>query len=388
MISRVCVTNFRSLADVDVQLDSLTVLVGRNGAGKSAFIDVMRFVRDALTLGLEKAIDERGGFLALRRWIPDSQGLEEIKIIIHTGYPANAGKYSFRFGETSTGIYAIREESCRFGDESFERVDNQWRRHGFSTEDDASKNYTQDMHGLFDSKALVLPVARVLGRGTLEGIYQSLTQSKFYTFSPEYLRQPQKANGSKSLKEHGENLAACLQDLRQSDAFNDLQDVFRRITGINNLRVDTMGSYLIIKTEHVLEAGVSVWFDLSQESDGTIHLLALLTALYQNTFNQTIVLDESELFLHPVALNVIAGVIQETARNNQVIIATQSPDFISAFHAFDIRAVEQKDGVTNIGSLLAEQMDTINSDIFTTGDLLRIEGLRTTPFEAVSADNG
>src|SRR5258706_12023764 len=68
MITRVQVKNFLSLADIDVSLGKLTILVGRNGAGKSALVDVFRFVRDALTMGLESSIDERHGVGSLRRW--------------------------------------------------------------------------------------------------------------------------------------------------------------------------------------------------------------------------------------------------------------------------------------------------------------------------------
>jgi predicted ATPase len=34
----------------------MSVLIGKNGAGKSSFVDVLRLVRDILTLGLEDAV--------------------------------------------------------------------------------------------------------------------------------------------------------------------------------------------------------------------------------------------------------------------------------------------------------------------------------------------
>ncbi|MBM4289902.1 MAG: hypothetical protein FJ135_17480, partial [Deltaproteobacteria bacterium] len=47
MIKRLYAKNYRSLAEVEVNLGRLTVLVGQNGTGKSNFIDVLRFVSDA-----------------------------------------------------------------------------------------------------------------------------------------------------------------------------------------------------------------------------------------------------------------------------------------------------------------------------------------------------
>ncbi|MCH7517165.1 MAG: AAA family ATPase, partial [Bacteroidetes bacterium] len=43
-IRRARIRNFRSIGKCDVLLGDLTVLVGRNGAGKSNFLDAMRFV--------------------------------------------------------------------------------------------------------------------------------------------------------------------------------------------------------------------------------------------------------------------------------------------------------------------------------------------------------
>jgi recombinational DNA repair ATPase RecF len=48
MIKRIRIQNFRSLVDVTVDLDSLTVLIGRSGTGKSNFVDAIRFLRNSL----------------------------------------------------------------------------------------------------------------------------------------------------------------------------------------------------------------------------------------------------------------------------------------------------------------------------------------------------
>ena len=43
LITRLIVKNYRSLADVHIALSPLTVFIGKNGAGKSNVIDVLRF---------------------------------------------------------------------------------------------------------------------------------------------------------------------------------------------------------------------------------------------------------------------------------------------------------------------------------------------------------
>ena len=49
MIERVRIRGYRSLHDVDVKLEPLTVLIGRSGTGKSNFVRALRLLRDYLT---------------------------------------------------------------------------------------------------------------------------------------------------------------------------------------------------------------------------------------------------------------------------------------------------------------------------------------------------
>src|SRR5437763_992452 len=48
MIKQIRIQNFRSLVNVTVDLDPLTVLIGRSGTGKSNFVQAIRFLRDSL----------------------------------------------------------------------------------------------------------------------------------------------------------------------------------------------------------------------------------------------------------------------------------------------------------------------------------------------------
>ncbi|MGC8945575.1 MAG: AAA family ATPase [Anaerolineae bacterium] len=67
-IHRLEVRNYRSLAEVSLELSPLTVLVGPNGSGKSNIVDVLRFISDAMNLGLDSAIGKRGCTSTPARW--------------------------------------------------------------------------------------------------------------------------------------------------------------------------------------------------------------------------------------------------------------------------------------------------------------------------------
>lgn len=68
MIKKLWAKNYRSLADVKLTFEPITVLVGHNGSGKSNLVDVLRFLYDSFLLGLDAAIVKRHGMSTLRRW--------------------------------------------------------------------------------------------------------------------------------------------------------------------------------------------------------------------------------------------------------------------------------------------------------------------------------
>ena len=69
MITHFTISNYRSIGEaVELSLGPLTALVGPNGSGKSNLVDALRFLADALRMGLEAAVNKRQGIAAMRRW--------------------------------------------------------------------------------------------------------------------------------------------------------------------------------------------------------------------------------------------------------------------------------------------------------------------------------
>jgi predicted ATPase len=66
-IRRVVLQNYLSIAKCSVELGPLTFLIGQNGAGKSNFLDALRFITDALSVSVEHALRDRGGINEVRR---------------------------------------------------------------------------------------------------------------------------------------------------------------------------------------------------------------------------------------------------------------------------------------------------------------------------------
>src|SRR5271165_6064115 len=60
-LRRVRVRNYKSIGFCDVTLEPLTILVGRNAAGKSNFLDALAFLRDVVVKGVHDAVKLHGG---------------------------------------------------------------------------------------------------------------------------------------------------------------------------------------------------------------------------------------------------------------------------------------------------------------------------------------
>src|SRR5260370_11422255 len=82
-VRRVQMRGYKSIAFCDVTLEPLTILVGRNAAGKSNFLDALAFLRDVVAIGVTEAVQRRGGWsrIACR-----TSAVQSIEIEIQTSY--------------------------------------------------------------------------------------------------------------------------------------------------------------------------------------------------------------------------------------------------------------------------------------------------------------
>ncbi len=213
-------------------------------------------------------------------------------------------------------------------------------------------------------------------------------EGNFYNIFPNILRQPQKPSTEKILTDDGSNFATILRKMRKEKKyFADLLAALNRVVdGVGDIRVGEAGGYLITELRHTdfgekpSKTGKPPWFSLAQESDGTLRMLGMLVALYQSQPRHTLVaLEEPENALHPGALAVLSDVLREATRRHQILVTTQSPDLISRFNVDELRVVERQGSGTQIGTIDEGQRKFIEEQLFSSGDLLRIEGLRCEP---------
>ena len=83
-----------------------------------------------------------------------------------------------------------------------------------------------------------------------------------------------------------------------------------------------------------------------QLSDGTLRFLALATALLQPDPPSLLLIDEPELGLPPLALALLAELIQSAACRSQIVLATQSADLLDFFTLEDVVIVTRQRGAS------------------------------------------
>ena len=203
---------------------------------------------------------------------------------------------------------------------------------------------------------------------------------EIYRLFPDAMRDPRKPTDISLLNESGSNLASILREMfkRKSPYLGEIRSTLEHVVpGISDLRVRHVGGFLVVKLRHRGEnnSGAGSTFDLSQESDGTVRLLGLLTALYQPTPPPLIGIEEPELTIHPGALAVISDILTEAAQRTQVLVTTHSPDLIDRLPIDSLRAVDLEDGHTRVGPVSETQAEAVRTGLFTSGELHSTEGL-------------
>ena len=95
-LTRLHVKNFRSLADVPVDVHPINVFFGPNGSGKSTLLEAIRLIKDCVSRDVEEAARKRNnGFGMLRQGV--GQHVDEwkgISVILETVL----AEYTLRFG--------------------------------------------------------------------------------------------------------------------------------------------------------------------------------------------------------------------------------------------------------------------------------------------------
>ncbi|MDP9190737.1 MAG: AAA family ATPase [Acidobacteriota bacterium] len=375
-IENVSLVNYKSIGDVHVTLRPLTVVVGRNGSGKSNFLDSLHFVAEALLTTLGQAISTRGGAKALtHRWRGPRLRIE----------------ISFRFADDRKGTYALVLEDglVEFEkleiDASDELPNAGYERAGVTVRAHVRNERLPAMPAVFPDR---LALVSLSGHAEFREAFDALSSMRFYRFNPEAMRGLQDPDEGTVLREDGSNIASVWRRLQSSDpaALERLEQFLGAIVPeIGRIRPVQLGPK---ETLYFHQSGAGLQeleFYASSMSDGTLRALGALVASRQGNgaLSPAVVgIEEPETALHPGAVAALMDALHEASAKTQIIITSHSPDLLDHvdIDTDALLVTDLRDGATTIAAVDGASRAAIRRDLYTPGELLRMDQLQ--PAEA------
>jgi len=380
MITKLRIEHYKSIERVEITPGPLTILVGPNGSGKSNIVDAVRFVRDAVVLGLDRSISDRHGIDSIRQWSPSRPYVVVMRVEVNTSY--GHGYLSFSL-ESKSGTHIVKkEEGCwDFGD-SLPRPRVYYSRN--------SKGFVEIMSGHDEPRSVEIDRSDELFLSQFEAqpfrfLVNAIGSMEAYSIYPNVLRTPQKPSSDSRLYANGDNLTSVYKQLASSKkqshvrARSEILSSMRLVMpSLDSIRIQSLGGLMVPAFRVKESSGKTHDFNVSQISDGTLRMLGLLTALYQPAIPYTLAMEEPEQTINPGVLSILAESIVEVSAKTQMLVTTHSPDFLDKFSDPSVVfSVNMNDGITMAGPIQESQLQAVRDHLFSLGELMAMEGLHS-----------
>jgi predicted ATPase len=379
-LRRVRLRGYKSIAFCDVTLEPLTILVGRNGSGKSNFLDALAFLRDVVVQGVQAAVKLHGGRDAIPCRLTD---VSRVCLEIEGGFP--------RPGEAEpwTGRFAVEID---FPKKKAPRIlrEHLWLGSAGTV---GETGYTVEKGRVSwgNGNALVPSVADwpkadrvllgMLGVAPFLELLEGIESIQTYNFHPETIRRPQKPAPGGFLERDGNNLASTIETTREAEEWA-IQRAARYLAVITRsaefVKVERVGGYETLRF-HVVrkEHGQPLEFDAASMSEGTLRAFAALVAAFQiappHGYPSLVGIEEPETALHPDAMRVLVDALDEATLRTQILLTTHSAEMLDnpTIRPENVRVVEIRDGQTVIGPVDEASIEIIGRKLDTLGGLER-----------------
>jgi predicted ATPase len=373
-LARVKIRNYKSIGRCDVTLARMSVFIGRNGSGKSNFLDALQFVVDGLVTSLEHAIKARGGIQAVRRKSTGhpSNFAIELKLNLPGMQVAN---YAFEVAARKEGGFSVKREALRVINGAGNVV-----AHYSVLDGDLKSSYPENLPKPVSDR-LFLVVAS--GISQFRPAYDTLCSMGFYNFNPEAMRELQSPDAGELLHHDGDNIASVIGRMNDAEKERAESYLSKIAPGVDGVERSTLGPRETLEFRQSVEGAEHPWrFLAASMSDGTLRALGILMAASQSLRYsggaQLVGIEEPETALHPAAARALMDALQEATTHTQVLITTHSSELLDAmeFEPGSLFVVEAIKGETFISHIDPASRKIIEQHLSTPGEMLRMDQLQ------------
>jgi predicted ATPase len=360
MIRRVRIKGYKSLRDVEVELNQLTVCIGPNAAGKSNLFDVLSLLSRIVALGnLNAAFEEHRG-APLEAFFYGKEGLSSLlsqktvqfsievdvelspELIKETNNQTPNSQldesvvYLLRYSLTiemqteSGALRVVHEELIALDPETLATKPGQvflsWSKSLNTPKFVTSTDGSQRVLTRREDEVAVSPV-HYLGfiPGEVIAFSQEVLSWHFYHLEPQVMRATIPLRRVNTITSTGENLAAFYKALPPKQQ-RILEKTLRTLFSIEAVEVELDKQGLLQMS--IVEEGTR--HSIRVASEGTLRVLALLAIVSPMSLENTSMIgyEEPENGVHPRRLKLIADLFKNVGEKNrytQVLINTHSP---------------------------------------------------------------
>ncbi len=364
------VQNYRALHDVTLgrlssqqagaSLTPFTVVIGKNGVGKSTLFDAFGFVADCLSHDVETACDmkQRGGFERLRS--SGSQDAIRFEIYYREAKRERPMTYELAIALDESGRPFVESEVLkqrRRGQTHGRPYPFLRLQHGKGTVW-AGNEALQAKEGEEDTakEPVELTDLRQLGIATLGTLKEHPRIKQFRDFLkgwylsyfyPDAARSLPSAGPQKHLNSHGDNIGNVVQFMQQREQGDRFKLILARIAakipGIKSIDTEvTVDKRVVLRFN---DGSFADPFYAQQMSDGTLKVFAYLLLMEDPDPPPFICIEEPENGLYHKLLEALAQEFRAhaTGKKNapQIFVTTHQPYFVDALSAAEVWILEK-----------------------------------------------
>ena len=348
MLLTIAISGYRSLREVILPLDKLTVVTGANGSGKSSLYRAVRLIAAAAENRIVAALASEGG-LSSTLWagpevlsrrmksgdVPVQGGPRKDRVSLKLGFASEDFGYAIDLGLPQAGRTAFGRDpeiktEVLFAGEMARRSNGLAERRGpvvTVTGEAGSRDVLLKDLPPYDS--MMVYSADPKGAPEVLAMRERLRRWRFYdhfrTDADAPARRDHVGTRTPVLSQDGSDLAAALQTIREVGDAGELDAVIDDAFPGSVIEIEVRDGLFGLAMS---QPGLLRPLRAAELSDGTLRYLILVAALLSSRPPPLLVLNEPETSLHPDLLQPLGRLIARASERSQVLVVSHAAPLI------------------------------------------------------------